>query len=234
MNKTDLISTFSAVVKKGDWKTLENMLRLMPKSDFRKLQAIMREDILPQLDCAEFWSAYLALVRFRHQAFLSCIFSAGNMIRNGSFSFTCSQAREAGDYFVTHIPDARPKVLLMLVPMMSVESDIDSAFDLFSLTDTNSRAAVLLRSDTTLSLYMLLKTLISGGSDNQLAEKCCRYLLDKGGDKAFNMVAIIKETLGLDNVKSVHSLRVEPYELNGIEMSFERFSDVLEGKRPKL
>jgi hypothetical protein len=58
--------------------------------------------------------------------------------------------------------------------------------------------------------------------------------MKRNNDMAFNMASIMRTYFGIDDLKSHLSLRIEPYELNLIDRSYETFFDFLNGKRPKV
>ena len=64
------------------------------------------------------------------------------------------------------------------------------------------------------------------GNRDQLV-KCCNRLLERGDDRSFNLVSIVKHYFDLPEVKGVFSLRVQPYQLSRLDNSYQGFVQMM-------
>ena len=93
---------------------------------------------------------------------------------------------------------------------------------------------MLIKEDTPLTYFLLFQALRRLADDRDFLLRCCRFLLRKGDDRALNMVSILRQYFGLDELRGRFSLRIEPHEASFVDSSFERFRYALEGKRPTI
>ena len=81
-------------IKNRDWDALSHHLASVSNAEFRRLQTVMREKVMPHLANEMFWETYLHLLMFRRQAFLPCVLAAKGLAKSGSLDFDCQEARE--------------------------------------------------------------------------------------------------------------------------------------------
>lgn len=213
------------------WDDLHAFLRRLSNSEFRRVEYDVREHILPTLPNDAFWAALLHLVRYRAQAFSSGMLAIRHLADDGTLRFDTPEALQLAQ---TITPELARKLVDMAVPLMQTPQQIDELFRLFPLDDDQQRVAVLIRTTSPLTYFTLFRTLCHAHDNRTLALQCCRYIARKGDDLSLNMASILREYFGLHEWQGQCALHIEPYELNFLDQSYERFRYALEGKRPTI
>ena len=230
MSKT-IQEKLSHLIEQRAWEQLSGTLDQMSSADRRRTQTIVRTDILPELDNETFWEAYLHLIIYRPQAFLASIVALQTLAQKGELRFDTPAAQKLADVLTDK---QRQKVLNMVIPVLCTEQQICELFHLLKADNERDRLAALIRFTSPEAYYVLLRTLLHAQHGHDLALQCGRYILRKEDELSLNMGAILKTVFALSELSLHHSLRLEPYELNRIENSFEHFRYVLEGKKPNI
>ena len=228
MYQTEHIAT---AIRQRNWEQLKLLLNRLSKSEFRKVEQDVREDILPALSNGLFWEAYLHLILYRPQAFLTGILAIRALMERTELDFNCSEAHD-----VAKALDEQQKLKIanMTLPLLTNERQMGQLFRWLSFDDERNQIAALIRVHSPLSYFMLFKTLKMLDEGRELALRCCRLIARKQDDLSYNMVSILRAYFGLHEVGMQLSLRIEPYELSYLDTSFETFMYALEGKKPTI
>ncbi len=226
--------TILTLIKNKDWGGLKEVFSHMTNTEFRRTEAVMRDQIMPSLANDDFWDAYMHLLIYRRQSFLTCILSIGELAKTGELNFHCSNAEKLVEWLNANSPESKPKIVRMAVPLLTSASQIKDVFRLFAFEDAKECAAILVKESTPYAYYVLLDILKHTPENRPLLTSVCVALIQKGDDLSFNMASILKSYFDLDNIKSNFSLHIEAYELSYIDKSYDNFVRVLNGKRPIL
>lgn len=220
-----------SVVERKDWERLPTVLAKLTNSEFRRIQPIVREELLPLLTNEEFWEAYCHFLTYRPQAFLSCIHCIGPLAENGTLDFNNEHV-----VAISNLLDGeqRQKLTSMALPYLTTEKFVSQLFDAMKIEDADTRIAILIRENTPLTYYLLFNTLKSIPDHHDKCLRCCRFIMRRKDDLSYNMASILRTYFELNEIQGQLSLKVEHYELSYLESSFEKFRFVLEGRRPVL
>lgn len=230
MTITDL--TYKSI-EMQDWEGMEKFLSRMNVLDFRKIQTSLRKNYLCKLDNDLFWETYYHLIKHKKQAFLACIVAMERLAKEKKIDFHNDYVKQISLYLHAEHPEAVKSLLNMVIPLLVNEEQIEGMFDAFDI-DVRERIALLLKTETALTYFVLFKNLKHIQDDKVMMKKCCLFIHNKNTDLAKNMACIIKEYFGIHEATAVKSLNIEQYELNYIDRDKETFINVLQGKRPKL
>ncbi|MBR3444103.1 MAG: hypothetical protein IKG96_10680 [Bacteroidaceae bacterium] len=231
MTATPHTDRLVSLVQQQDWPALDALLDRLTHTEFRRTERTLRDEVLPRFDADHFWPAYLHLIIYKRQAFLSCIRATARLAAEQALPFDTEAARQVAQQLDE--PNAL-KLIDMALPLLQTEEQIDALFALFHIDDEQRRVALLIRIDTPLAYYILFRTLCHIPDNRPLALRCYRYILRRQNDRAFNMASILRTYFGLHEACGQLSLHIEPYELSYLDRSFEQFCYVLDGKRPKV
>ncbi|MBQ3780778.1 MAG: hypothetical protein II801_03210 [Bacteroidaceae bacterium] len=231
MTETPQTERLLALMRQRDWDTLDTLFGRLTNTEFRRTERIVRDEVLTRLTNDEFWAAYLHLIIYKRQAFLSGIRAVGRLAVEQTLRFDTADALQVA----TTLDERQAlKVIDMALPLMQNTDQVDGLFSLFHLDDERQRVTLLIRIDTPLAYYMLFRTLCHIPDNRALALRCYRFILRRQNDRAYNMGSILRTYFGLHEAKEQLSLRIEPYELSYLDRDYERFCYVLDGKRPKV
>lgn len=228
------IEALRTAIEKRNQELVHSTLARLTNMELKRTEQSVRESLLPSLPNELFWEAMLALVKFRRQAFISGIMAVETLAKNGTLDFECEEAIALSEYMHTCCPESIDKLVSMALPKMQTEMQMDGLFQCFRVDNPRTRIALLLKSESPLAYYVLFKSLKHIPDQKDIVRKCCIYIMKRNNDMAFNMASIMRTYFGIDDLKSHLSLRIEPYELNLIDRSYETFFDFLNGKRPKV
>ncbi len=223
-----------SLIKKEDWDALNQLFLSMTNAEFRRIEIIMKDQVLPSLSNHDYWKTYLHLLMYRRQAFLACILSIERLAKKNELNFDCEPAKNVFLWLKENSPESVLKVVRMAVPLLTSEPQIVGFFRLFEINDEVDCVAILLKESTSFSYYALFDVLKRVADNRDLLCTAYFLIMKKNDDMSFNMASIIRSYFDLNEIKSTFSLHIEPYELSYIEQSYENFVHVLKGKRPRL
>ena len=223
---TQLIST-------RDWEGLTQMLGNLSNMELRRMERVMREEVLTGLENDLFWETLLHLIIFKRAAFISGVTAVTHLAKDGTLDFEVESVGRLCEHLKATNQESLVKMCNMMVPELRTEAQVMGMFEAFHVENEVTRLAVLLKAEHDLSYYLIFKTL-KLIEDKLVARKCCVALMKRQDDRAFNAVCLIKAYFGLDDLPARFSLTIEQYELSHIDRDYNTFIHVLNGKRPRI
>ena len=216
-----------------DWEGLTQMLGNLSNMELRRMERVMREEVLTGLENDSFWETLLHLIIFKRAAFISGVTAVTHLVKEGTLDFEVEGVRRLYEHLRATNSESLLKICNMMMPELRTEAQVMGMFGAFHVENEVTRISVLLKSEHDLSYYLIFKTL-KLIEDRLIARKCCVALMKRQDDRAFNAVCLIKAYFGLDDLPARFSLTIEQYELSHIDRDYDTFCHVLDGKRPKI
>ena len=203
-------------------ESLYSYLLKSSNAQHRVACSALAEVVLPEMEVSPFWALFAHLHNADSKAYLGMLLKALNKIvsgkgwcvlETGQFASICSTFT---DIDVT-------KTIVSLLPKTVEVQQAEHLFSACGVGEGERRIALLLQVDTRVSNFMLLKALRYVEHDVVLLTRTCRYLMKRGDGHSFSLASIICTSFGLEDVRGVFSLNLEPYEIARIESNFEAF-----------
>ncbi|MBR3618360.1 MAG: hypothetical protein IKN44_01245 [Bacteroidaceae bacterium] len=216
-----------------DWEGLGRMLRSLSNMEFRRMERVMREEVLTELDNEAFWETLLHIIIYKRAGFISGATAVGHLATDGTLNFEAEGVRLLYEHLKETDEGSIVKLCNMIMPALQTEVQVMGLWSAFHVENEVTRLTMLLKVDSPLSYYLIFKTL-KLIEDKVVARKCCMSLIKRQDDRAFNAVCIIKAYFGLDDLPGRFSMKIEPYELSHIDRNYDTFCHVLDGKRPNV
>ena len=216
-----------------DWEGLSQMLGSLSNMELRRMERVMREEVLKELENDLFWETLLHIIIFKRAAFISGVTAVTHLVKDGTLNFEVEGVRRLYEHLKVTNVESLVKICNMMMPELRTEAQVMGMFEAFHVENEVTRLTVLLKAEHDLSYYLIFKTL-KLIEDKAIARKCCVALMKRQDDRAFNAVCLIKAYFGLDDLPARFSLTIEQYELSHIDRDYNTFIHVLNGKRPKL
>ena len=216
-----------------DWEGLTQMLGNLSNMELRRMERVMREEVLTGLENDLFWETLLHLIIFKRAAFISGVTALTHLAKDGTLDFEVKSVDRLCEHLKATNQESLVKMCNMMVPELRTEAQVMGMFEAFHVENEVTRLAVLLKAEHDLSYYLIFKT-IKLIEDKLVARKCCVALMKRQDDRAFNAVCLIKAYFGLDDLPARFSLTIEQYELSHIDRDYNTFIHVLNGKRPRI
>ena len=216
-----------------DWEGLSQMLGSLSNMELRRMERVMREEVLKELENDLFWETLLHIIIFKRAAFISGVTAVTHLVKDGTLDFEVEGVRRLYEHLKVTNMESLVKICNMMMPELRTEAQVMGMFEAFHVENEVTRLTVLLKAEHDLSYYLIFKTL-KLIEDKAIARKCCVALMKRQDDRAFNAVCLIKAYFGLDDLPARFSLTIEQYELSHIDRDYNTFIHVLNGKRPKL
>lgn len=216
-----------------DWEGLSQMLGSLSNMELRRMERVMREEVLKELENDLFWETLLHIIIFKRAAFISGVTAVTHLVKDGTLNFEVEGVRRLYEHLKVTNVESLVKICNMMMPELRTEAQVMGMFEAFHVENEVTRLTVLLKAEHDLSYYLIFKTL-KLIEDKVIARKCCVALMKRQDDRAFNAVCLIKAYFGLDDLPARFSLTIEQYELSHIDRDYNTFIHVLNGKRPKL
>lgn len=209
------------------------MLKNLSNMELRRMERVMREEVLPTLENDLFWETLLCAIQFKRSAFISGVTAVGHLVKDGTLDFSTEGVAQLYEHLKATNAESVAKMCNMMLPELQTEAQVKGMFEAFHVENEVTQLAILLKAEHDLSYYLIFKTL-KLIEDKVVARKCCMALVKRQDDRAFNAVCLIKAYFGLDDLPARFSLTIEQYELSHIDRDFDTFVHILNGKRPKL
>lgn len=222
------------LIEMRDWDSLSRHFDSMSNMEFRRTESFIRERVLPQLDNEGFWETLLHIIIYKRTAFLACAAGVGNIAASGMLSFNSEHARALSAHLAATNSESLVKIVCIMLPHMKTREQTEGLLQCFLHGDYKAYAAVLLRFDTPLCYFLLFRSLCHLSEDKRLIANCCRHIMRRGSDTAYNMASLLVAYHGITELNTRFSLNIEPYELSFIDKNYDTFMRVLQGKRPVL
>ena len=216
-----------------DWEGLGRKLRSLSNMEFRRMERVMREEVLTELDNEAFWETLLHIIIYKRAGFISGATAVGHLATDGTLNFEAEGVKLLYEHLKETDEGSIVKLCNMMLPALQTEVQVMGLWSAFHVENEVTRLTMLLKVDSPLSYYLIFKTL-KLIEDKVVARKCCMSLIKRQDDRAFNAVCIIKAYFGLDDLPGRFSMKIEPYELSHIDRNYDTFCHVLDGKRPKV
>ncbi len=216
------LSTF---VQTGDALGLTAALHALSNKDRRTAGYLLGEILLPQLQTAEtFWQLFLPIVSTDSKAYLVTFLKAAtHLYKRGIVQFTAPQLETFAEQ-CTSID--REKVLKTILPILQSPTECRHLLHIFEIKQDRHGAHLLLQAGT-VACYYLLFHMLKAMEDEALLTSCCKALIRKGDSVSFNMASILCHYFDLTGIPSLFSLRIEPYQLSRLDVSFKNFKQTL-------
>ena len=209
------------------------MLGNLSNMELRRMERVMREEVLTGLENDLFWETLLHLIIFKRAAFISGVTALTHLVKDRTLDFEVKSVGRLCEHLKATNQESLVKMCNMMVPELRTEAQVMGMFEAFHVENEVTRLAVLLKAEHDLSYYLIFKTL-KLIEDKLVARKCCVALMKRQDDRAFNAVCLIKAYFGLDDLPARFSLTIEQYELSHIDRDYNTFIHVLNGKRPRI
>ena len=220
-------------ISSRDWESVAQMLRGLSNMEFRRMERVMREEVLTELPNELFWETLLHLIIYKRAAFLSGVTAVEHLVCDGSLDFGVEAVQGLYGHLKATHSESLVKLCNMMMPLLKTERQVTGMFEALHIEPEVKRLSILLKDDSPLSYFLIFKTL-KMAEDKTVARKCCMVLTKRQDDRAFNAACLIKTYFGLDDLPGRFSLKIEQYELSHIDRDFETFQHVLSGKRPRV
>ncbi|MBQ6966113.1 MAG: hypothetical protein IJP82_10595 [Bacteroidaceae bacterium] len=221
------------LVDARDWTGVERLLGSLSNMELRRMERVMREEVLTRLDNGLFWETLLHIIIYKRAAFLSGVVAVEHLARDGTLDFGNEWVKRLYEYLRETNEESLVKLCSMMMPLLHTEKQVEGMFKALHVENEVTKLLVLLKVDSTLSYYLIFKTL-KLIENKTIARKCCMAIIKRQNDMAYNAVSLIKAYFGLEDLPARFSLKVEEYELSHIDRNFDTFLHVLNGKRPRI
>lgn len=216
-------------VQAKNWNDLILYLSKLSHSGFRTSCNIFSEEILTTLCSSDYWECFWAIVKTNTKAFLQTFLKAAvNNYKKGTLSVFDSNFQLFGKWVTegNTIIDKK-KVLQAFLPILKSTKEIEFLFATFYVEDIHQRISYLIREESLRCYYELFQCFRKIDYDPKSLTIYCHQLIEKGTNKSFNLVSIMKCYFDLPDVRGQFSLHLNSYELSRLDSSFEDFTKIL-------
>lgn len=205
-------------------KDAEELVRLLgsfSRSEQRTAGYMLGERLL--LDCPSdvYWLMTETLVGYDSRAYLITLMKTFLVrMERGTASLSDETfARLAASFNDVE----RQKVALLLLPALKHPEQVEQLFNLMGIGKGREQMVYLVRIDTLPCLFLLLRSLRYIEHDRKEVLRVARQLMKQGTGTCFNLASIIKVAFGLEELTGTFSLRLQPYQIDRLEQSYEAF-----------
>lgn len=220
----------SALVDSRDYEGLKNCLDGLSHSKFRAAGNLLSQRIAPHLPPLHFWPLFGELVSWQPKAFLVTMLKSFLLgMKAGGLSLTDEGFVPVAARLKTNDIDRR-KVVETLLPELEDVRLIRLLFARMGYVGMNTWIPFLLRDMRLPTAFLLLQALHYVEHDRTLLHRVANHLVELREPIAYNMASLMCICFDLHDVRGTFSLRLQPYQLSGLETSYEHFSSVMSMK----
>lgn len=209
----------------SDWDALTAYLNGLSNAHFRTAGYMIGERFLKDTEPEVFWAVMQRLVLWQPKAFLVTLAKAAlPRLKDGSLSLDDEGFSRLADALAQeeHVID-REKLLLQWLPAAKRPSSMERLFDMLGVAATRRKIDFLLCTESMAAGFVLLRTLRFEEHDRELLVSVCKQLMRRGTSASFNLASLIREFFGLEEVRGVFSLRLQPYEFARVDTDYDVF-----------
>lgn len=221
-----------AFVRTESWEGLTSYLDGLSHRDFRMAGFIMSERFMPRMDTPLFWNLFYALLAYDSKAFLMTMLKSVPLRRRQMGFSLCREDgyRRVAAYLNQCGTDIdRSKFISYMLGVFAEEVDeLEFLLGSLHVDHPRERMHYLLRGEGLGCYYLLFKAMRQTEHDRDLLTGCCRFLMRKGDALSFNLASVAKVYFDLPQVKGSFSLKLDPYQLGRLEMSYASFRRVMQ------
>ncbi len=218
-----LHSQLTAMVSSHDWERIPAYFSKLSNANFRSAGPILADVMAEELDADDYWHLATVMVQYNTRAFLVTLLKGAlrnDIALNGEgFEAFCRQ-------LATNTIDVE-KTCELFLPCMQQPLEIQHLLELLQVSDVRMRVRMLLRQSSNAAAYVLFHTLKTVEGDHELLLRTAKYLIQMNSDRSFNFASLLTAYFGIQEVKAVFSLKIEPYQLAWLEGSYEAFCKAL-------
>lgn len=225
-----IFGRLTALFAAADWERLVAYLDSLSNAHFRTAGYIIGERLMCDVGRETFWTVMLRLTVWQSKAFLVTMAKAAvPRLKGGTLSLEDDGfARLAALLAQPGHEIDREKLLRQWLPAMSDPNAIERLFDMLAIHDARRRLAALIRVDTLAANYVLLRTLRFEEHDHAFLVLTCRELMHRQSNSSYNLASLVRAFFGLDEVRGVFSLTLEPYEIARADSDFAVFARIVQ------
>lgn len=218
-----------ASIEHCDGQQLRSDLLQLSNADFRCASVILGEDLLP-LFPDNFWALFLAVVPTHPKAYLGTFLKAAVIISQRDHTFIASHMNDVCTFIKHHASpiDVR-KSMEALLPCLDTPKNVGEILSFASGSTENEKILWLLKAGTFPCSFVLLKQLEAIDAKADVVRQCCLALMKKGDTYSFNLACMLQTFFGLPQLPGTFSLKLQPYELARMSVSYEHFLKILNG-----
>lgn len=212
------------------WAGLREFLDSLSARDFRRACKILSRRVMTECADDVYWEAFRCLVALNSKAFLVTMLKAvperkrrmGFSLRGAGYADVALWLRTEGS------ETDRNKFVSFLTGVFTDEPDeLNLLFQSLNIDTPHRRMPFLLQGSGPACAYLLFLDMRRCDHEPELLTRCCRFLMRKGDTLSFNLACAAKEYFDLDGVKGTFSLRIVPFQLSRLELSYEDFKKVM-------
>lgn len=213
------------LVEQRDWTGIIDYLPTLSNAGFRVAGYMLGERFMVAMVEDDFWMLSQMLVQQNAKAFLVTLMKCAALrvelatldLHGGESFFVLLAAN----------PVDRQKAAQTLLPVLRDYSLAEWLLSVLDINEPVERVALLLRCDTAVSAFLLLRALRFMEGDRPFLVRTAYHLMKRHQPFDFNLASLICSIHGLDEVKGTFSLRLEPYQLDRVEKNYDAFKQVI-------
>ena len=216
-------------LKEKQTKGMTDYLESLSNADFRTAGNILGEKIMAKLDEEDFWILFKELALYNPKAFLgTCLKAVKQKYMRGHFSL---KSKAFASYSETVVKNDmkidQQKAVKFLLPILKEPDDMRYLLDLFHIEDPSERIKYLIRNATLPSYYLLFESAKQLEHEKDTLCRFCMELIREGHRYSYNLVSLFKSYFDLPQINGTFSLNIKPYQLNYIDLSYEKFCKIM-------
>lgn len=225
-----LASRMAPLFEAGNGDATDAFLRTLSNAEFRRAGYMAAHYVLPALDEDCYWQVFLHLLAADARAWLgTLLIAARERVRQGCpFSLAHPGFRAVAGYLNDNDRTVdKDKMLHSLLPLLQTADEMTFLFDVLKIDQPRRHLDYLLRCSSLPAYYLLFQVFRRFEHDKDLLTRCCAFLMKKGDSLSFNLASVSKAYFDLPRLCGTFSLRLQPYELSGLEGTYDAFVKIL-------
>ena len=215
----------SQYLRSCDDAGLRKFLKTLSVAEFRTAGYMLSTSGLASLEWDMFWKFFCTIVPADSKAYLGTFMKAATGKALGSALVVDFHSLEK--FSKTATPIDRRKLLAALLPIEKSPDNVGRLMEIMCEPDIDTYSSLLTATESVACYYVLFKALKLHDATAEQLRRTCIQLMRRQTPQAYRFAAILKAYFGIENLPGTFSLRLEPYKLGRLDVSYKNFRDVM-------
>ena len=104
-----------------DWEGMARMLKSLSNMEFRRMERVMREEVLANLDNSLYWETLLHIIVYKRAAFISGATAIGHLAKDRTLDFHVESVKQLHEHLKNTDEASITKLCNMMIPEMQIQ-----------------------------------------------------------------------------------------------------------------
>ena len=215
----------SQYLRNCDAEGMRDFLKTLSVAEFRTAGYMLGTSGLCSLESDLFWKFFCTIVPTDSKAYLGTFMKAA--VAKSSENTLDIDFPSLERFSQKATPIDRRKLLAALLPTLKSPENVSRLLEIMCEPDIDTYSSLITATENVACYYALFKALKLHDATAEQLRRTCIQLMRRQTPRAYRFAAILKAYFGIENLPGTFSLRLEPYKLGRLDVSYKNFKEVM-------